>query len=113
MIIGIFSCKIRKKPTTFHFLGAFCSVVVQNVFEDIFCCCVECVLDKRQGVDVGHIQVSQVVLKPLQSRKALPEIWKRQSHQLIFGVHNHMVVLAREEGSLDFKIVKYDTYINM
>ena len=86
---------------------------MQNVLEDIFCCCVKSVLDQRQGVDVGHIQVSQVVLKPLQSRKALPEIWKRQSHQLIFGVHNHMVVLAREEGSLDFKIVKYDTYINM
>ena len=61
----MFSGKIRKKSTTFHFLGAFCSVVVQNVLEDIFCGCVESCLDERQRVDVGHIKVSQVVLYSL------------------------------------------------
>ena len=61
----MFSCKVRKKSTTFHFLGAFCSVVMQNVLEDIFCRCVESCLDQRQRVDVGHIKVSQVVLDSL------------------------------------------------
>ena len=60
--VEIVSCKIRKKSTTFHFLGAFCSVVVQNVLEDIFCGCVESCLDERQRVDVGHIKLSQIVL---------------------------------------------------
>ena len=58
------------------------------------------VLDPRQWVDVGNVDMPQVVPRPLEQGEAGPELGEIVPNQLVLIVQNHVIVHHREQGSL-------------